>query len=152
LQEDYGASFDEVETVLASTPTPLDALVAIHERMKRLKALTQETTPPETLQAIVEPANRIEKMLGQAALLSPSASLPDPQYFTESEAALWDTLQKGQDDPSELVAWQAPITRVFDSVMIQDPDLAVRENRIRLLSVALRAYRRLYGNLSLLKG
>src|SRR5262249_60180647 len=72
---------------------------------------------------------------------------PDPARFQEAEAALWGrfTSVRGQAEGHisahdydaalrELTTLKPNIDRFFDDVLVMDPDLELRRNRLRLLA------------------
>lgn len=139
--------YDLIDAALEADQNPLSDLHGVLERITGLKQLTAD---PERLQAVYEPANRIYKILGahynagaelghvQPDLLKePAEHALFAKMRTLADDLLSDDLQKRQAGWTHLTA---PIDLFFETVMVNDPDEAVRKNRYNLLSVLNRSY------------
>ncbi len=151
LQE-KSISFDVVDAVLA-TVNPFENLTKTIEQLERLNALVCDATQAKTLQALVEPAKRIDKLLGSHFM--PTAQLADIDptiLLEEAEQALFTQVQAvlAQQAPTESLA--LVVERFFETVMVNDDNLAIRQNRYTLLSVLHAHYCQQWGKLSLLQG
>lgn len=163
LLTDQGMGQDIQQAVIA------DGILGVPDVLNRLPHLTNhqqvlENLSSETLVALLEPANRLQRILGKH--YSPVANMGeiDPKLFeTDQEKQVYDGLNAfwtSQNDSAwqlltaeqvgVLVTWQQPIAAFFDAVMVNADDAAVKENRYQLLRAALTAYYRL-GNLTQLR-
>ena len=151
LQE-KGVRFDVLEAVLA-TVAPLENLTLAVEKAETLNALVLDETQANRLKALVEPAKRIDKMLGEKWIQSASvAEISEANWVHEAEKALFAqaTLVLAEKAPTESLA--PAVEAFFESVMVNDENPTIRQNRYTLLSILHTHYCQKYGKLSLLQG
>lgn len=150
LQE-RGIRQDVAEAVFV-TLNPLENLVLAVEKTARLQALVVDATQTETLKALLEPAKRIDKFLGNQVIA-------DAQLNSVQEALLVHATEQAlcQQTTAVLTA-NAPLESLaplveafFEAVMVNDENLTIRQNRYTLLSVLHGAYCQRWGQFSLLQ-
>ena len=152
LLQEKGIRFDVLDAVLA-TVSPFENLTKTVQKTEALNALVIDSTQAEILQVIVEPAKRIDKMLGTKVIESvqladiDEASLPheaDKALLAQTKAVL---------DGSATIESLAPVVECFfESVMVNDENASIRQNRYVLLSILHAHYCQQWGKLSLLQG
>jgi glycyl-tRNA synthetase beta chain len=151
LQE-KGVRFDVLDAVLA-TVSPFENLTQAIKKTEVLNALVADTAQAETLKALVEPAKRIDKMLGakyiEAATL---ADINEPDLVHEADKALFAQTKAVLAGSASIESLTAVVDLFFESVMVNDDNLAVRQNRYTLLSILHAHYCQQWGKLSLLQG
>lgn len=136
ILRDRGHAYDTVDAVLAvSAGDPADAL-ARADALTRFRAASDDM---ENLSVAFTRAKNLAKPeLGTAA---------DRGAMGEHETALADALDEAEKVAGELIGesaygallevyagMRAPIDAFFDNVMVMDEDVALRENRLRLLN------------------
>lgn len=173
---------DVIEVVFATEADPLNHLNGLWSKLERVQNL--KYLPDELLIRYVEPANRIDRILGANAISQPSLDqLDKTKLGTVEEQELLEAVQQvsalffamgsspesKEPDPTSrmlqnvdeagrraeafeqgMLGLYEPITRFFDSVLVNDPDAEIRQARITLLSVIQGLYFKHYGKLSLL--
>lgn len=170
LQEDQQVDYDLVHAVLGEndpeyTERALRNLLDVRDRALFLQARRNDGT----LATIYEVVNRASRLAAQGTLatdrLDPAAVV-DPKLFQKnSEQAFYDALSElhrlmqgksvqGQSPYQKLVDTLSQMTptlsRFFDgaeSVLVMDPDPAIKQNRLNLLSV-LRNHARVLADFS----
>ncbi|HLU76722.1 MAG TPA: glycine--tRNA ligase subunit beta [Burkholderiales bacterium] len=129
---------DEIEAVIASSPSRLDTIVP------RLAAVRAFRQLPEA-ESLAAANKRIHNILKKAT--DPHAAAPQPELLQEpAEQALHDTLQslapgidahmqarRYTEALSALAGARNAVDRFFDEVMVMTDDAAVRANRLALL-------------------
>jgi len=127
-------AYDEVNAVLASG---WDSLPDVHERLIALKAVR----PTADFEPLAASFKRIRNILKQAALTT--SALPDPNLMEAGpERDLFEAFKRIQGEIAglsyqpafERIATLRPaVDRFFDKVMVNVPDVAIRQNRLALL-------------------
>src|SRR5690606_31425076 len=135
---DRDVAADEIEAVIASSPSRLDTIVP------RLAAVRAFRQLPEA-ESLAAANKRIHNILKKAT--DPHAAAPQPELLQEpAEQALHDTLQslapgidahmqarRYTEALSALAGARNAVDRFFDEVMVMTDDAAVRANRLALL-------------------
>jgi glycyl-tRNA synthetase beta chain len=140
--------FDLIDAVFESTQSPLQNLIGMLSRLQALKALAGK---PTELLALYTPANRIARILGAETITEATIeSIQEAHFRHPVEKQLAEAIQKiapqldlNQEPEARLAALATlspTIAEFFESVMVNDPDAAVRKNRYNLLSVLNRFY------------
>jgi glycyl-tRNA synthetase beta chain len=153
LQEDHGVDYDLVNAVLAETDAelvdraltnPLD----LRDRAQFLQAIRANGD----LAKIYETVNRASRLAAQGDLntqqLDPAAVVQPALFQKSSEQGFYDSLgqlhaqmqgQQGYQKLVDTLAAIAPtVSQFFDgdnSVLVMDPDPAIKQNRLNLLGV-----------------
>jgi glycyl-tRNA synthetase beta chain len=131
--EEAGEPGDAIEAVLA---VEADNLVQVKERLAWLAGLSADT-----LQAFYEPANRVVRMLGDKAVAGKTVSDVNPDLFQHpSEGALFALMQAQPLSVETAPQYAQQVSAFFDSVLVNDEQVAVRENRYNMLNVLADAY------------
>jgi len=160
LQEDQGIDYDLVHAVLGEndpdyTQRALGNLPDLRDRAHFLQGIRNNGT----LATLYETVNRASRLAAQGDLdtrqLDPTVVIQPDRFQKTSEKAFYDALcqlhdqMQGQQDYQKLVtalAQIAPTVSEFfdgaDSVLVMDPDPAIKQNRLNLLGV-LRNHARL---------
>jgi glycyl-tRNA synthetase beta chain len=143
---DRGLRYDVIDAVMGACEVLSDLPDAL-SRMEALKQLIE--AGGERFSAIYEPANRIERILGAAYDAKAQLAAVSPERFAHpSEQGLFDAVRQVNPDQcltslvDALVPLAGPITAFFESVLVNDPDEAVKANRYVLLSSVSSLYRR----------
>jgi len=154
LQDDHQIDYDLVNAVLGDNDPDysrrvLEDLLDARDRALFLQAIRHNGT----MTAIYETVNRASRLAAQGTLETQSldpAAVVDPQLFQKaSEQAFYDALlplsqlsgqlQGNYPQLVESLKQIAPtVSRFFDgedSVLVMDPDLEIRRNRLNLLGV-----------------
>lgn len=156
LQEDRGIDYDLVNAVLGETDPEyreraLTNLLDVRDRAQFLQAIRQNGQ----LAAIYETINRASRLAAQGsldtAILDPQAVVQPALFQQPSEQAFYDALvglvpqtqaaqtQRNYQTLVEALAHIAPaVSNFFDgpeSVLVMDPDPAVKRNRLALLGL-----------------
>jgi len=153
LQEDRQIDYDLVNAVLGEndreyTQRALVNLLDVRDRALFLQSIRDDGT----LASIYETVNRASRLAAQGDLgtvqLDPAQVVQPKLFQKSSEQAFFDALVKlhsqmqGQQDYQKLVkalAEAAPTVANFfdgaDSVLVMDPDPAIKQNRLNLLGV-----------------
>ncbi|HEY9751925.1 MAG TPA: glycine--tRNA ligase subunit beta [Coleofasciculaceae cyanobacterium] len=154
LQEDRGVDYDLVNAVLGEddpvyAQRALDNLLDLRDRAEFLQSLRQNGTLAE----IYETVNRASRLAKQGQLdtqtLDPEAVIQPKLLQKSSEQAMYNALiqlnhqtRQAEGDYTSLVEGLkqiAPAVSAFfdgpDSVLVMDPDLQIRTNRLNLLGV-----------------
>ena len=100
-------------------------------------------TSAEDLLAVYEPVNRLVKMK-----LNSTASVVNEVLLTPIEVDVYGNLQRFlasenagfAEKLSLLKTWRQPIHTLFETLMVNDPDAAIKNNRHRLLMDVLACY------------
>jgi glycyl-tRNA synthetase beta chain len=156
LQEDWGIDYDLVSAVLGNEDREyavraLNDVLDVRDRAEFLQQIRRDGT----LDQIYETVNRAARLAAQGeldtAMLDPDAVI-DPQQFQQpSEQAFYEALlelvpqtetarqQRDYRQLCEALAQIAPtVSRFFDgpdSVLVMDPNPAIRRNRLNLLGI-----------------
>lgn len=132
FREVKGYAYDEVNAVLAVGWTDLKDVAL---RLEAVKAVR----PTPNFEPVAAAFKRIKNILTQAGALPEGA--PDASLFNEAEAGVAAAAQQaaikdgGYPAQLERIAGLRPaIDHFFDQVLVNDPDPAVRDNRLRLLN------------------
>ncbi|MEN6404075.1 MAG: glycine--tRNA ligase subunit beta [Armatimonadia bacterium] len=144
--EDEGVGYDVVRAVLAAD---WHAPVEIIERGRALQAIRAAATDFE---AQVDTATRPANISRSAAL--DEACCVNPSLFADpTETALWDACQRAAAEieaaPDYPAIWEAlrklhdPIEALFEAVMVNADDEALRTNRLALMRTLDRLYLKL---------
>jgi glycyl-tRNA synthetase beta chain len=151
LQE-KGVRFDVLDAVLA-TVSPFENLTQAIKKTDALNALVTDTAKAETLKALVEPAKRIDKMLGAKYIENAKlVDIHEPALVHEADKALLSQTKAVLAGSTSIQSLTAVVELFFESVMVNDDNLAVRQNRYTLLSILHAHYCQQWGKLSLLQG
>jgi glycyl-tRNA synthetase beta chain len=144
--------FDVVDAVFA-TVNPLENLTVAVKKAEKLNALVVDATQLEPLNLLVEPAKRIDKMLGSQWIETATVTdVVETDLVNEAEIALFAQTKAvlAGSAPTETLA---PVVEAFfEAVMVNDENLAIRQNRYRLLSILHTHYCQQWGKLSLVQG
>lgn len=135
---DDGIRYDVIDAVLEAG-NPLQDLCDAKARMDILKELTAN---PDALKLLYEPANRISKILATGYQSGVSLTDVDPAKFSDpSEKSLFEAV-KPLDPSVPYEQWLAAlqglapvIEQFFESVLVNDKDELVKQNRYNLLSL-----------------
>ena len=139
LREICGFRYDEVNAVLAAPMTTLADAAA------RVEAV-HEIRPTQDFEPVAASFKRIQNILRQAryeSLTPPDPDLlaPGPeQDLYRAWAQVHEQAQNSSDYRSKLelmAALRPQVDLFFDKILVNDPDLAVRSNRLALLSSLL---------------
>jgi glycyl-tRNA synthetase beta chain len=150
LQE-RGIRQDVAEAVFA-TLNPLENLVLAVEKTARLQALVVDATQTEMLKALLEPAKRIDKFLGNQAVAGAQLeSVQEALLVHATEQALFQQTTAVLTANAPLESLAPLVEAFFEAVMVNDEDLTIRQNRYTLLSVLHGAYCQRWGQFSLLQ-
>lgn len=133
---------------------PLGHLSAFEKQLALLQQLKDESPYAQTFYQLVEPANRIAKILGKQALSTASLEAIDPSLLeNDEEKALLETakqvIPEFAAEPELLKRFntlkklQLPVQQFFDKTLVNSENPAVKANRYQLLSVLNVAYREL---------
>ena len=132
FREVKGYAYDEVNAVLAVGWADLKDVAL---RLEAVKAVR----PTPNFEPVAAAFKRIKNILTQAGTLPDGA--PDASLFNEAEAGFAAAAQQaaikdgGYPAQLERIAGLRPaIDHFFDQVLVNDPDPAVRDNRLRLLN------------------
>ena len=132
FREVKGYAYDEVNAVLAVGWADLKDVAL---RLEAVKAVR----PTPNFEPVAAAFKRIKNILTQAGTLP--AGAPEANLFNEAEAgvaaAAREAAIKDGGYPAQLerIAGLRPaIDHFFDQVLVNDPDPAVRDNRLRLLN------------------
>jgi len=156
LQEDQGIDYDLVNAVLGSEDPEyavraLNDVLDVRDRAEFL----QQMRGDGTLDQIYETVNRAARLAAQGSLdtatLDPAAVVNPQQFQQPSEQAFYEALlelvpqtetarqQRDYRQLCEALAQIAPpVSRFFDgpdSVLVMDPNPAIRRNRLNLLGL-----------------
>jgi glycyl-tRNA synthetase beta chain len=160
LQEDREIDYDLVNAVIGENDPEYAQRALVNGLDVRDRALfLQSIRTDGTLAGIYETVNRASRLAAQGDLntteLNPAQVVQPKLFQKSSEQAFFDALVKlhkqmqGQQDYQKLVqalAEVAPTVANFfdgaDSVLVMDPDPAIKQNRLNLLGV-LRNHARL---------
>jgi len=130
LTESY--KYDVVEAAL-STKDPLADLKDLIKRVEVLSKLVQK----ENYNLFHDAANRIHRII-KSEQFNPT---PDPSLFVQDiESQLWNCVKSINEDNldynelvSKLEACIPVIEKFFDEVLVMDPNMDIRQNRLSLL-------------------
>lgn len=132
FREVKGYAYDEVNAVLAVGWADLKDVAL---RLEAVKAVR----PTPNFEPVAAAFKRIKNILTQAGTLPDGA--PDASLFNEAEAGVAAAARQaaikdgGYPAQLERIAGLRPaIDHFFDQVLVNDPDPAVRDNRLRLLN------------------
>ncbi|HLH02181.1 MAG TPA: glycine--tRNA ligase subunit beta [Bryobacteraceae bacterium] len=135
LRDVLGFAYDEVNAVLAAGVTTLGD---VHERVKAV----HEIRPTEDFEPVAASFKRIQNILKQAGV-NQSAAINEILLQNGPERELYDAFQNvrnrvasGADYRSRLEAMASlrpQVDRFFDKILVNDPDPAIRQNRLALL-------------------
>ncbi|HEX4166159.1 MAG TPA: glycine--tRNA ligase subunit beta [Bryobacteraceae bacterium] len=142
LREMRSYTYDEVNAVLAAEMTTLANVI---DRVEAIHTIR----PTEDFEPVAASFKRIQNILRQSKFTENTA--PDPHLLKEGpERNLYAALEKirreGQNTGScrqklELMASLRPqVDLFFDKILVNDPDTAIRHNRLALLSSLLREF------------
>ncbi len=137
--------YDVVDAVLEAK----NPLCDLPDVMERLALMARVCQSDKLMKALYEPANRIARILGEQADATVSMAEVQPTLFKDaSEEALYQAIQSISAQSYEALLQDleriAPtIEQFFNSVLVNDPDEAVRKNRYNLLGVLHQSYVRL---------
>ena len=139
LLEERSLRHDVIEAV-STVACPLTQLSQSVQQMELLQRTL--TTDEAKLAPIVEWANRVERILGnqyrpEVTLADCQESLlkdPSEQALFKAFRPLWMARNEAST-ASALAELSSATTDFFDNVLVNDPDEAVKENRIILLSL-----------------
>ncbi len=170
LQEDYQIDYDLVNAVLGENDLEyaeraLQDLLDVRDRAVYLQSLRNNGT----LADIYETVNRASRLATQGSLatgqLDPSAVVQPTLFQKPSEPPLFEALKQlhhqmqGEQDYQKLITALSQIaptvSRFFDgadSVLVMDPDPAIKQNRLNLLGVLRNQARRLADFGAIVKG
>lgn len=153
LKDDCGKSPDVVEAVLAGTSSPFDN---VHQTLTKAN-WTQILKEDFNREDLIEPAKRIDKILGKQTNYEVTLeSLNRKVLIDKCELELLSkveeifALEDPVDQSEKLRNLHQPITAFFDAVLVNDPDPAIKQARLDLLSIIQQLYWQRYGKLSLL--
>ena len=137
MARDEGADQDSVDAVMA---VDVEEPAEILRRVRALEAARKES--PEIFSDLAIAYARANNLRDPEA-----GPAPDESLFTERDHALASAVTQAEsklakaladnDYPqalAELAELRAPIDEFFDKVMVMDEDLAIRENRMKLLN------------------
>lgn len=130
LTESY--KYDVVEAALCAT----DPLVDLKDLMKRIEVLSK-LVEKENYTPFHEAANRIHRII-KSEQFNPT---PEPSLFVQDiEAQLWNCTKSINEDKvnydelvSKLEECIPVIDKFFDEVLVMDPNMDIRQNRLSLL-------------------
>ena len=132
FREVKGYAYDEVNAVLAVGWADLKD---VELRLQAVKAVR----PTPNFEPVAAAFKRIKNILTQAGTLP--AGAPEASLFNEAEAGVAAAARQaaikdgGYPAQLERIAGLRPaIDHFFDQVLVNDPDPAVRDNRLRLLN------------------
>ncbi|MCX6587189.1 MAG: glycine--tRNA ligase subunit beta [Acidobacteria bacterium] len=132
FREVKGYAYDEVNAVLAVGWADLKDVAL---RLEAVKAVR----PTPNFEPVAAAFKRIKNILTQAGTLP--AGAPEASLFNEAEAGVAAAARQaaikdgGYPAQLERIAGLRPaIDHFFDQVLVNDPDPAVRDNRLRLLN------------------
>ena len=153
LQDEYQIDYDLVNAVLGENDPEyaeraLKDLLDVRDRARFLQACRNNGT----LATSYEIVNRASRLAAQGTLdtrqLDPAAAVHTNLFQKDSEQAFYDALSElhrllqGRQDYQKLVVTLSQMTptlsRFFDgaeSVLVMDPDPAIKQNRLNLLGV-----------------
>jgi glycyl-tRNA synthetase beta chain len=139
FREIRGFQYDEVNAVFANG---WDDLIDAEERLEAIR----EVRPTENFEPVAAGFKRIKNILRQAGTANYSAAIQPGLIEEGAEAALYAaTLEAGarlgsltwREKVQALASMRPYIDQFFDAVMVNAPDLAVRQNRLILLHTML---------------
>ncbi|MBV8068725.1 MAG: glycine--tRNA ligase subunit beta [Acidobacteriaceae bacterium] len=135
LREVLGLAYDEVNAVLAA---PMGALPDVAERAEAI----HDIRPTGDFEPLAASFKRIKNILKQAQV--EQAPMPEEKLLTAGpERALYDAFLQvravtdtdaGYREKLAAIASLRPqVDLFFDKILVNDPDLAIRQNRLALL-------------------
>ncbi|MFN8614972.1 MAG: hypothetical protein U0003_03560 [Vampirovibrionales bacterium] len=116
----------------------------LHTLRERAELLTG--TPAEDLLALYEPVNRLVKMKLASTATHVNKDLLTPievDVNTNLEAFEGDQYSDFSHKLAQLISWRQPIHQLFETLLVNDPDAAIKNNRHRLLLDVLACYEQL---------
>jgi glycyl-tRNA synthetase beta chain len=135
LRDVLGFAYDEVNAVLAAGVTTFGDVV---DRVRAVHGIR----PTEDFEPVAASFKRIQNILKQASV-SEAAAVDENQLQTGPERDLYDAFQgirtkvgSGSDYRARLEAMASLRPQVdcfFDKILVNDPDPAIRQNRLALL-------------------
>ena len=139
LRDVLGFAYDEVNSVLAAGTTTLDDI------LDRVRAV-HDIRPTEDFEPVAASFKRTQNILKQASFTNTAPvdarllqSGPERDLYQAFQAARQRT-GKGSDYRARLEAMASLRPQVdcfFDKILVNDPDPAIRQNRLALLSSLL---------------
>jgi glycyl-tRNA synthetase beta chain len=135
LREMLNFAYDEVNAVLAVPPTTLDDL-------RQRVAAVHDIRPTADFEPLAASFKRIKNILRQAGLTTSAA--PDEKVLADGpERALYDAWGHVRHEVAKAYSYLDKLTAIatlrpqvdlfFDKVLVNDPDPAIRQNRLALL-------------------
>ncbi len=135
LKESGGYAYDEINAVLAAGFTTLEDLA------ERVQAL-HDTRPTENFEPLAASFKRIKNILKQAQVAKanppkPELLVPGPeqelhQAFLKVRAVTQAT-PVYREKLAQIATLRPQVDLFFDKILVNDPDKAIRENRMALL-------------------
>lgn len=142
LRDVRGYAYDEVNAVMA---TPFDNLPDLADRVDAIHRV--RSTPD--FEPLAASFKRIQNILKQANFTA-SASVEPSQLAPGPEQALYDAFQKVRAEVDQSHDFFTKLNRIaslrpqvdlfFDKILVNDPDPAIRQNRLALLESLLKEF------------
>ncbi|PKQ15919.1 MAG: glycine--tRNA ligase subunit beta [Actinobacteria bacterium HGW-Actinobacteria-7] len=136
ILRDRGHAYDTVDAILAvSADDPADALA----RCEALTLLRASSDDMEDLSVAYTRAKNLAKpelgvVLDRAVMAAEELALADALDASEKMATELMAQHAYSAALESLVALRGPIDAFFDAVLVMDPDVKLRDNRLRLLN------------------